>query len=99
MTIDGYHVMPKARSRAISFDNECAFKEYAQIPDVTYNPLEAMYAAKRTNLRTGPSIKHEKIGLPEVGEKVCVIARSGAWFRLEPRAGQQRRLIVPRSVV
>ena len=52
-----------------------------------------MYAAKRSNVRVGPGTSYGKVGLLEVGEEVRVTAKTGNWFKLEPKAGQQERFV------
>ena len=68
----------------------------AQTPGAAYDPGKVMYAAKRANVRTGPSTAHRKVGLLELGEQVRVTARRGNWFRLEPRGGQPNRFVSAR---
>ena len=64
-----------------------------QARDVTSTPSAMMYAAKRANVRTGPSTAYRKVGLLEIGESVRVIERRGNWFRLKPRTGQPNRFV------
>ena len=68
----------------------------AQTPAAAHDPDKVMYAAKRANVRTGPSTAHRKVGLLELGEQVRVTARHGNWFRLEPRGGQRDRFVSAR---
>ena len=44
-----------------------------------------MYAAKRSNVRSGPGTSYEKVGLLEIGERVRVTGKTGSWFQLGPR--------------
>lgn len=64
-----------------------------QLQNVSYRPSKVMYAVKRSNVRTGPSTGHRRLGLLEVGERVRVTARHGTWFRLAPRAGQPKGFV------
>ena len=61
--------------------------------DEVYKPHKQMWAAKRANVRAGPSTSHEKVGLLEVGDRADVVARTGDWFKLYHRAGQLRRFV------
>ena len=61
--------------------------------DELYKPHKQMWAAKRANVRAGPSTSHEKVGLLEVGDRAAVVARTGDWFKLYHRAGQLRRFV------
>ena len=63
---------------------------YASRPSGTST---VMYAAKRSNVRSGPGTGYGKVGLLELGEKVRVTAKTGSWLKLEPKAGQQRRFV------
>ena len=56
----------------------------------TYVPPKTMWAAKRANVRVGPSTNHVKVGLLEIRERVRVVARTGNWFKL---MGQARRFV------
>ena len=46
-----------------------------------------MQAAKRSNLRSGPGIGHDKVGLLEVGDEVRVTGEVGDWLRIEAPGG------------
>ena len=65
----------------------------AQTLDATYTPGKTMWAAKRANVRSGPSTSHPKIGLLEVGAEVRVAAKTGRWFKLEAGATEQARFV------
>ena len=52
-----------------------------------------MWAAKRSNVRTGPGTSYAKVALLEVGQAVRVIERIGAWFKLQPKPGQPERFV------
>ena len=56
----------------------------------TYAAPKTMWAAKRANVRVGPSTNHAKVGLLEVGERVSVVARTGNWYQLR---GYARRFV------
>ena len=59
----------------------------------TYVPHKMMWAAKRANVRAGPSTGNAKTDLLEVGERVTVVGKIGDWFKLRHRAGQPRRFV------
>ena len=61
--------------------------------DATYVPGKSMWAAKRSNVRTGPGTSYRIVDLLEVGEQVRVIAKTGNWYQLEPRAGLPERFV------
>ena len=54
---------------------------------------KVLYATKRSNVRAGPGTSYGKVGLLEVGEEVRVTAKTGSWFKLEPKAGQRERFV------
>ena len=55
-------------------------------PDVA--PADRMMQAKtRTNVRSGPSTDHAKIGLLEAGDEVRVTGEAGEWLRIEAAGG------------
>ena len=46
-----------------------------------------MQARARTNVRSGPSTDHAKVGLLEAGQEVRVTGEAGAWLRIEAPDG------------
>ena len=46
-----------------------------------------MWAAKRSNLRSGPGTDHAKVGLLEIGDEVQVTGEIGDWLRIEAPGG------------
>ena len=50
-------------------------------------PPKTMWAAKRSNIRTGPGTQYAKVGLLEVGRKVVVTGQVGKWFRIREGGG------------
>ena len=50
-------------------------------------PPKTMWAAKRSNIRTGPGTEYTKVGLLEVGRKVVVTGQVGNWFRIREGGG------------
>ena len=61
--------------------------------DATYVPGKSMWAAKRSNVRTGPGTSYRIVDLLEVGEQVGVVAKTGNWYQLEPQAGLPERFV------
>ena len=61
--------------------------------DEVYKPYKKMQAVKRANVRAGPSTSREKIDLLEVGKTVYVASRTGDWYKLWPRPGQENRYV------
>ena len=59
----------------------------------SYVPHKTMWAAKRANVRAGPSTDHVKLDLLEVGERVTVVAKIGDWFRLRRWPGEPKRYV------
>lgn len=59
----------------------------------TYVPHKMMWAAKRANVRAGPSTDNVKVDILEVGERVTVVGKVGDWFQLRHRPGQARRFV------
>ena len=47
-----------------------------------------MWAAGRTNVRSGPSSDNSKVGLLEQGEAVAVTGESGEWLQIETSQGR-----------
>ena len=55
-----------------------------------------MWAAKRSNLRSGPGTEHGKVGLLEVGEKVRVTGEIGRdWLQIEMAGGGKAFVYAP----
>ena len=54
-----------------------------------------MQAAKRSNLRSGPGISHDKVGLLEVGDEVRVTGEVGDWLRIEAPGGGEAFIYGP----
>lgn len=46
-----------------------------------------VWAAKRSNVRTGPGTQYDKVDLLEVGRKVVVTGQVGKWFRIREGGG------------
>ena len=46
-----------------------------------------MWAAKRSNIRSGPGTDHAKVGLLEIGDEVQVTGEFGDWLRIEAPGG------------
>ena len=46
-----------------------------------------MWAAKRSNMRSGPGTDHAKVGLLEIGDEVQVTGEIGDWLRIEAPGG------------
>ena len=46
-----------------------------------------MWAAKRSNIRSGPGTDHAKVGLLEIGDEVQVTGEIGDWLRIEAPGG------------
>ena len=61
--------------------------------DAQWQTPKVMYTTKRSNVRTGPGTSYGKVGLLEVGEQVLVSAKTGNWFKLEPKAEQEERFV------
>ncbi len=69
--------------------SQCVEKEFQEVN----RSAETMWAAKRANVRAGPSTDYEKVGLLDVGEMVHVVARTENWLELSQLAGQPRRFV------
>lgn len=55
-------------------------------PEVASADL-TMWAAKRSNLRSGPGTDHAKVGLLEIGDEVQVTGEIGDWLRIQAPGG------------
>ena len=54
-----------------------------------------MRAVERSNLRSGPGIGHDRVGLLDVGDEVRVTGVVGDWFRIEPPGGGEAFIYGP----
>ena len=54
-----------------------------------------MQAVKRSNLRSGPGLTHDLVGLLDIGDQVRVTGRVGDWLRIEPRGGGEAFIYGP----
>ena len=61
--------------------------------ETTYRPFKEMWAAKRANVRAGPSTGHEKLDLLEVGKPVYVVGKIDNWFQIRTLKGQPKRYV------
>ena len=61
--------------------------------DTNYRPNKVMYAAKRANVWSGPGTAYQILEVLNLGEKVLVVAKTGSWFMLTPRAGHVSRFV------
>ena len=65
----------------------------ARTIDTTYGPGKVMYAAKRANVRSGPSTSHGRIDLLDVGERITVVGKIGSWLKLRTTEGEPDRFV------
>lgn len=56
---------------------------------------QIMWAAKRSNLRSGPGTEFTKVGLLQVGEEVRVTGEIENWFRVETARGSTAFVFMP----
>ena len=59
-------------------------------------PLDVtMWAAKRSNIRSGPGTDHARVGLLEIGDEVQVTGEIGDWLRVEAPGGGDAFVLAP----
>ena len=54
-----------------------------------------MQAVKRSNLRSGPGITHDRVGLLDIGDEVRVTGEVGDWLRIEAPGGGEAFIYGP----
>ena len=54
-----------------------------------------MWAAKRSNIRSGPGTDHAKMGLLEIGDEVRVTGEIGDWLKIEAPGGGEAFVWAP----
>ena len=61
-------------------------QETSQRPELVRGNRK-MWAAKRSNVRSGPGTEHAKVGLLEVGQLVLVTGKIGDWLKIQKGRG------------
>ena len=62
---------------------------------VVAKTVRTMWATKRSNVRQGPGVEYEKVGLLEIGEEVHVTGESGQWLRIQTVGGGDAFVYAP----